>query len=82
MTRREIMTTLPVIFGLQEAEAAASVGVSATKFRELVDGGRMPKPRQIDGRLVYDVDELRAAFKAMPHQGEVAGRKSTWADVA
>ena len=80
MTRREIMPRLPIVFGLQEAEAAAAVGIGTTKFRALVDAGRMPKPRLLDHRLVYDVDELRAAFKAMPHEGEQVG--STWADVA
>jgi hypothetical protein len=40
----------------------------------------MPDPRKIDGRLVYDVDELRAAFKAMPHDGDEPAR-STWSDV-
>ncbi len=82
MTRRfDILPTLPVVFGLAEDEAAAAVGVSATKFRELVDDGRMPKPRQIDGRFSYDVDEVRAAFKALPHKGDKL-RGSTWADVA
>lgn len=81
MTRREIMPRLPIVFGLQEAEAAAAIGIGATKFRELVEAGRMPKPRLLDHRLVYDVDELRAAFKAMPHEGEQAAG-STWADVA
>jgi hypothetical protein len=41
----------------------------------------MPDPRKIDGRLVYDVDELRAAFKAMPHDGDEAGGIDTWSDV-
>jgi hypothetical protein len=81
MSRREIMPRLPIVFGLQEAEAAAAIGIGATKFRELVDAGRMPKPRLLDHRLVYDVDELRAAFKAMPHEGEQAAG-STWVDVA
>lgn len=79
MSRREIMPRLPVVFGLQEAEAAAAVGIGTTKFRELVEAGRMPKPRLLDHRLLYDVDELRAAFKAIPHDGEQAS--GTWADV-
>jgi hypothetical protein len=39
----------------------------------------MPKPRQIDGRLVFDVDEVRAAFKNLPHVGQVEA--DTWADL-
>jgi hypothetical protein len=44
------MPYLPVVFGLGAVEAAAAIGVSASKFRALVDEGRMPLPRCIDGR--------------------------------
>ena len=74
--KREILPTLPIVFGLAEPEASASVGVSVSKFRALVADGRMPKPRRIDSRLVYDVDELRAAFKSLPHQDEAGS--DTW----
>jgi predicted DNA-binding transcriptional regulator AlpA len=76
---RDILPNLPVVFGLPEPEAAASVGVSVSKFRELVGDGRMPRPRRIDGRIVFDVDELRAAFKAIPH--EAGGESDTWVDL-
>lgn len=81
MTRRsDVLPTLPVVFGLGEIEAAAAVGISSTKFRELVGLGAMPRPRRVGGRLVYDVDELRAAFKAMPRDKEEP-EADTWADV-
>ena len=35
--------------GLRRDDAAAYVGVGATKFDELVAAGRMPKPFRIDG---------------------------------
>jgi len=38
------MPFLPVVFGLGEVEAAAAIGVSASKFRTLVKDGRMPSP--------------------------------------
>lgn len=79
-TRREVLASLPVVFGLAEPEAAAAVGLGVTKFRELVLNRRMPRPRRIDGRLVYDVDELRAAFKSLPHEGG-EDEIDTWADV-
>jgi hypothetical protein len=41
-TRREILAGLPIVFGLSEAEAAAAIGISATKFRELRKARRMP----------------------------------------
>lgn len=58
------------VLGLGQADAAAAIGISATKFRELVDAGRMPKPRRLDSRLLWDADELRDAFKALPHDGD------------
>ena len=79
-TRIDILPLFPVVFGLGEIEAAAAIGVSASKFRFLVKEARMPQPRRIDRRFVWDVDELRAAFKALPHQGESEG-SDTWADV-
>jgi len=78
--RVDILPFLPVVFGLGELEAAAAIGVSAGKFRMLVREGRMPRPRRIDGRTIWDVDELREAFKAFPHEGEHDGTDS-WADV-
>jgi hypothetical protein len=82
--RRDAMATLPIVLGLPELEAAAAIGVSQTKFRQMVDEGIMPEPRIVGGKLVFDVDELRAAFKALPHRGEAsecAGKEDTWADL-
>jgi hypothetical protein len=79
--RAEVMPFLPVVFGLGEVEAAAAIGISASKFRTLVNDKRMPSPRCLDGRKIWDVDELRAAFKALPHADENEEADS-WADVA
>jgi hypothetical protein len=78
--RIDLLPLLPVVFGLGEIEAAAAIGVSASKFRMPVKEARMPRPRRIDSRAVWDVDELLAAFKALPHEGESEG-SDTWADV-
>jgi excisionase family DNA binding protein len=65
--------------GLSREEAAQYVGISATKFDQLVRSGRMPKAKQIDGRKVWDVRRLDIAFDALPDQdGQVA---SSWDDV-
>jgi hypothetical protein len=74
------MSLLPIVFGLGELEAAAAIGISASKFRMLVAEKRMPSPRRLDGRNIWDVDELRAAFKVLPHNGE-SEKADTWADV-
>ena len=78
--RRHAVSALPIVFGLPEIEAAASIGVSTTKFRELVSKNLMPTPRDVGGKLSYDVDELRASFKAMPHRREM-NEVDTWADL-
>lgn len=69
-TRRDVLLRLPVVFGLSEVEAAAAVGLGVSKFRLLVQDGDMPRPRKVGSRRIYDVDELRAAFKALPHEAE------------
>ena len=48
--------------GLSRPEVARYVGVSPSKFDQLVADGRMPQPKQIDGRLVWDIRALDLAF--------------------
>jgi hypothetical protein len=43
-TKKEILPLLPIVFGLGELEAAAAIGISASKFRQLVSQKRMPSP--------------------------------------
>jgi predicted DNA-binding transcriptional regulator AlpA len=58
-------------------EAAAQyVGIGTTKFDEMVRDGRMPKPRQIDTRKVWDVHALDAAFEELPTEAE----RNPWDD--
>ena len=44
--------------GFSRSEAADYIGIGTTKFQELVDAGRMPPPRLVDKRNVWDVREL------------------------
>jgi len=55
--------------GLSREEAARYVGVGMTKFDELVANRRMPKPKRIDGRTVWDRIALDAAFSDLPDDG-------------
>ena len=48
--------------GLSRVEAAEYIGVGASKFDVLVSDGRMPKPKKIDGRRVWDRLALDRAF--------------------
>lgn len=55
--------------GLSRDEAARYIGVGATKFDELVKDGRMPKPKRLDGRAVWDRIALDLAFTDLPEDG-------------
>ncbi len=52
--------------GLSREEAARYVGVGLTKFEEMVKDGRMPRPKRIDGRVVWDRLKIEAAFSDLP----------------
>jgi predicted DNA-binding transcriptional regulator AlpA len=54
--------------GMCREEAARYVSVGLTKFDEMVADGRMPKPKRIDGRVVWDRLRLDAAFTDLPEE--------------
>jgi len=58
--------------GLSRPQAAEYVGVGTTKFDEMVADGRMPKPKRIDSRNVWDRVKLDAAFAAIDDDGAPA----------
>lgn len=80
MTARRATSALPIRRGLGREDAAVYVGVSPSKFAQLVADGRAPQPRCIDARRVWDVDELDAWFKSLPRDG-IDGEADTWADM-
>jgi predicted DNA-binding transcriptional regulator AlpA len=52
--------------GLSRTEAAAYIGVSPSLFDALVKDGRMPGPKTINSRVVWDRLKLDEAFSALP----------------
>jgi predicted DNA-binding transcriptional regulator AlpA len=52
-------------FALRRDEAAASLGVSVTKFDEWCGDGRMPRGRKIDGVVLWDTQEVHGAWEAL-----------------
>jgi hypothetical protein len=52
--------------GLSRIKAARYLGISPSKFDELRKDGRVGPARLIDGRKVWDVRDLDAAFEALP----------------
>jgi predicted DNA-binding transcriptional regulator AlpA len=52
--------------GLSREQGAEYVGVSPSLFDELVKDGRMPPPKHVNSRRVWDRLELDASFAALP----------------
>ena len=63
--------------GLSRLQSAEYVGISPTKFDELVADGRMPKPKKIDSRRLWDRLELDLAFAALESEDE-SSAKHPW----
>jgi hypothetical protein len=57
---------IPYRRGLSRKQAAIYVGVSPSLFDEMVRDGRMPPPKRINARTVWDVRQIDAAFDALP----------------
>jgi hypothetical protein len=55
--------------GLSRVVAAEYIGVSPTKFDEMVKDGRMPQPKRVDGRVIWDRLSLDCAFADLPDGG-------------
>jgi predicted DNA-binding transcriptional regulator AlpA len=64
--------------GLSRRAAADYVGVSPSLFDELVRDGRMPGPKRINSRTVWDRTQLDEAFEALPD----SNNHNPWDDAA
>lgn len=65
--------------GLCREESAAYVGVSPTFFDALVKDGRMPKPKRVNTRTIWDRLKLDTYFDALDDE---APNENPWAAVA
>lgn len=54
--------------GLSREEAARYIGVSATKFDQMIAENQMPRPKRLGGRVVWDRIALDMAFNALPDE--------------
>jgi predicted DNA-binding transcriptional regulator AlpA len=61
--------------GLARVEAAAYVGVSPSLFDAMVKDGRMPQPKVINARIVWDRHQLDLAFEALPEKEDPVQRE-------
>ena len=57
--------------GLKREQAAHYVGVGASLFDEMVTDGRMPPPKRINARVVWDRYQLDEAFEALPGDEQI-----------
>jgi excisionase family DNA binding protein len=57
--------------GLSRSEAAEYIGVGVSKFDALVADKRMPAPKRIDGRRVWDRRQLDRAFDLLEGGAQV-----------
>lgn len=51
---------------VDRVEAARALGIAVSTFEGHVSRGTLPKPRQLGGRAIWLVDELRATARALP----------------
>ena len=63
--------------GLSRTESAAYIGVSPSLFDMMVKDGRMPKPKSINSRTVWDIRRLDKFFDELPSNDE-AERYDRW----
>jgi hypothetical protein len=68
---------------MKAERAAAYLDMSRTKFLELVDQGRLPQPKIIDGIRVWDRLALEAAFNEFPDRSDddSVGRRNTFDEI-
>jgi hypothetical protein len=62
---------------MSRGDAAAYIGVSPTLFDAMVQDGRMPGPKLINSRTVWDRYALDRAFEALPDRAS----RNPWDEV-
>ncbi|TCQ79570.1 hypothetical protein EDF68_104154 [Ochrobactrum sp. BH3] len=68
METRKIKGTDFTPRGLSRTGAAYYIGVSVTLFDQMIADGRMPRPKMINSRTVWDRWEIDLAFDELPYR--------------
>jgi hypothetical protein len=76
---QQCVTTLRIRSPYHDDSHRTADPASPGKLDELVRDGRMPAPKRIDGRKVWDIHALDMAFDALPSENGTSG-ESTWDD--
>jgi predicted DNA-binding transcriptional regulator AlpA len=66
---------------MRAERAAAYLGMSTSKFFQLVEDGRMPRPVRIDGMVTWDRLELDAAYESLKDQSDPESTRRNTLDV-
>ncbi len=64
--RAIVITGAIVPRGLSRTESSSYVGISPSLFDQMVADGRMPKPKRINTRTVWDRLQLDDSFTKLP----------------
>lgn len=73
---RQAVCPPPTARGLSRTGAADYIGISPALFDQMVADGRMPKPKRINSRTVWDVRAIDRAFDLLP--GGPSDTDSEW----
>jgi hypothetical protein len=68
--RRDVLPLSLPPRGLSRVEAAAYVGASPSLFDQMVCDGRMPRPKRVNKRTIWDRRRLDEAFDSLPDDGD------------
>jgi predicted DNA-binding transcriptional regulator AlpA len=71
-----------VRLGLSRAEAAEYTGVGVSLFDQMVADGRMPRPKLINSRKVWQRQRLEEAFAELPEEGQTPTPPNPWNDLS
>ena len=61
--------------GLNRAQAASYIGVSPGTFDRLVAEGKMPTPKRVGARVLFDREAIDLAFSVL---GEDSADRNDW----
>lgn len=56
--------------GLSRVQAAGYLGVSPSLFDQMVKDGRMPQPKRVNSRTIWDRRALDDAFEELPDSAD------------
>jgi predicted DNA-binding transcriptional regulator AlpA len=85
LSLKKRITTLPDSLpprGLSREQAAEYIGAGTSLFDRMISDGRMPRPKRIDGRTVWDRVQLDKAFAALPGDEERHPYDDLWTTTA